>query len=197
MLTAIQMELFHLVGEQRPQEFRHRITTSLRGVNIERLFGSQRALKTVEDFTEFEQRGAYFDGDMVNRHKRRASIHSSGEARFISWRSFRKYLTFRRSKARHLRQARFSKGFGAGDSRPGLFFGKAQCCGLSSGAVLYGQPHAQSPRRAVLQTHMVNNLMETADVRSRHFPFGASKDSPPYLHDGRLLTLEDTVGSSI
>ena len=30
---------------------------------IQRLFGSQRALKTVEDFTEFEQRGAYFDGD--------------------------------------------------------------------------------------------------------------------------------------
>src|SRR6185369_16925601 len=40
----------HLVGDIRPQEFRHRIeTTSLRGVNIQRLFGSQRALKTVED----------------------------------------------------------------------------------------------------------------------------------------------------
>jgi hypothetical protein len=35
------------------------------GVNIQRLFGSQRALKTIEDFTEFEQRGAYFDGDHV------------------------------------------------------------------------------------------------------------------------------------
>jgi hypothetical protein len=34
-------------------------------VNIQRLFGSQRALKTIEDFTEFEQRGAYFDGDHV------------------------------------------------------------------------------------------------------------------------------------
>jgi len=38
---------FHLVGDIRPQQFRHRIeTTSLRGVNIERLFGSQRGLKT-------------------------------------------------------------------------------------------------------------------------------------------------------
>src|SRR3990170_329485 len=36
----------HLVGDIRPQEFRHRIETpSLRGVNIQRLFGSQRALK--------------------------------------------------------------------------------------------------------------------------------------------------------
>ena len=56
----------HLVGDIRSQEFRHRIETpSLRGVNIQRLFGSQRALKTVEDFTEFEQRAAYFDGDPV------------------------------------------------------------------------------------------------------------------------------------
>src|ERR1035438_9736441 len=37
----------HLAGDTRPQEFRHRIETpSLRGVYIQRLFGSQRALKT-------------------------------------------------------------------------------------------------------------------------------------------------------
>src|SRR5438874_2453839 len=57
----------HLVGDIRPQSHRRRIDTpSLRGVNIQRLFGSQRALKTVEDFTEFEQRAAYFDGDHVS-----------------------------------------------------------------------------------------------------------------------------------
>src|SRR6185503_4320170 len=56
----------HLAPDARPTETRHRITTpTLRGVFIQRLFGSQRALKTVEDFTEFEQRGAYFDGDDV------------------------------------------------------------------------------------------------------------------------------------
>ena len=56
----------HLAGDGRPQEFRRRIDTPpLRGLNIQRLFGSQRALKTVEDFTEFEQRAAYFDGDPV------------------------------------------------------------------------------------------------------------------------------------
>lgn len=39
----------HLAGDARPQEFRHRIETpSLRGAYIQRLFGSQRALKTVE-----------------------------------------------------------------------------------------------------------------------------------------------------
>ena len=30
-------------------------------------------------------------------------------------------------------------------------------------------------------------------VRSRPFPLRGIKDSPPYLHDGRLLTLEDTA----
>ena len=32
---------------------------------MQQIFGSQRGLKSVEDFTEFEQRAAYFDGDPV------------------------------------------------------------------------------------------------------------------------------------
>ncbi len=69
----------HLVGDIRPQEFRHRIETpSLRGVNIQRLFGSQRALKSVEDFTEFEQRAAYFDGDPVIAQKKGVNILERG-----------------------------------------------------------------------------------------------------------------------
>jgi len=65
----------HLVGDIRPQEFRHGLDTpSLRGVNIQRLFGSQRALKTVEDFTEFEQRAAYFDGDPVIATKKGVNV---------------------------------------------------------------------------------------------------------------------------
>ena len=39
-------------------------------MNIQRLFGSQRALKSVEDFTEFEQRAAYFDGDPITATKK-------------------------------------------------------------------------------------------------------------------------------
>src|SRR5262249_22329044 len=69
----------HLVGDIRPQKCRHRIDTpSLRGVNIQRLFGSQRALKSVEDFTEFEQRGAYFDGDPVIATKKGVNILERG-----------------------------------------------------------------------------------------------------------------------
>ena len=85
---------FHLVGDIRPQEFRHRIeTTSLRGVNIQRLFGSQRSLKTVEDFTEFEQRAAYFDGDPVIATKKGLNILERGsQVHFMS--EFEEILDF-------------------------------------------------------------------------------------------------------
>src|SRR5690606_26666573 len=69
----------HLVGDIRPQHFRNRLDIpSLRGVNVQRLFGSQRALKTIEEFTEFEQRGAYFDGDPVIGTKKGLNILERG-----------------------------------------------------------------------------------------------------------------------
>ena len=77
----------HTVGDIRPNEHRHRIDTpSLRGVNVQRLFGSQRALKSIEDFTEFEQRAAYFDGDPataarkgINPLERGSQVHFMAE----------------------------------------------------------------------------------------------------------------------
>jgi cytochrome c peroxidase len=69
--NAHQNGATHEAPDARPQWFRHRLKTiSLRGLNVQRLFGSQRALKTVEDFTEFEQRTAYFDGDTVEAAKK-------------------------------------------------------------------------------------------------------------------------------
>src|ERR1700682_3196254 len=69
----------HTVGDIRPNEHRHRIDTpSLRGVNVQRLFGSQRALKSVEDFTEFEQRGAYFDGIPADATRKGTNILEHG-----------------------------------------------------------------------------------------------------------------------
>ena len=35
--------------------------------------------------------------------------------------------------------------------------------------------------------------MAAADGPIKTFPLRGIKDSPPYLHDGRLLTLDDTV----
>ena len=36
-------------------------------------------------------------------------------------------------------------------------------------------------------------MMASADGPIKTFPLRGIKDSPPYLHDGRLLTLDDTV----
>jgi len=64
---------------------------------------------------------------------------------------------------------------------------------LSCCAVLYGQPHAQPTYRALLSAQDVNGRMASADGPIKTFPLRGIKDSPPYLHDGRMLTLEDTV----
>jgi cytochrome c peroxidase len=40
---------------------------------------------------------------------------------------------------------------------------------------------------------MINGLWETGDGPIKTFPLRGIKDSPPYMHDGRLLTLEDTI----
>jgi cytochrome c peroxidase len=43
------------------------------------------------------------------------------------------------------------------------------------------------------ESRMVNGMRASADGPIKTFPLRGIKDSPPYLHDGRLLTLEDTV----
>lgn len=40
---------------------------------------------------------------------------------------------------------------------------------------------------------MINGRMASQDGPIKTFPLRGIKDSPPYLHDERLLTLEDTV----
>jgi cytochrome c peroxidase len=40
---------------------------------------------------------------------------------------------------------------------------------------------------------MINGRMANADGPIKTFPLRGIKDSPPYLHDDRLLTLDDTV----
>src|SRR5215210_2620738 len=58
---------FHLTPDVRPQAARFRLdTVSLRGMFNQQIHGSKRSLRSIEDFTEFEQRTAYFNGDHVS-----------------------------------------------------------------------------------------------------------------------------------
>jgi cytochrome c peroxidase len=83
---------------------------------------------------------------------------------------------------------RLSPGEATPEERRGeaLFHGKAQCAACHPAA-----------------SHFTDNTMHDLRVERFHggraegpiktFPLRGIKDSPPYLHDGRLLTLEDAV----
>ena len=43
------------------------------------------------------------------------------------------------------------------------------------------------------KTQTINGLVATTQGPIKTFTLRGIKESPPYLHDGRLLTLEDTV----
>jgi cytochrome c peroxidase len=184
----------HLVGDIRPQEFRHRLDTpTLRGVNVQRLFGSQRALKTVEDFTEFEQRAAYFDGDHVTAAKKGVNVLERGsEVHFMG--EFQAMLDFPPAPKLNI-YGRLDPAKATEPEMRGqeLFFGKAQC------AACHIPPHYTDNTMHDLllerfhQPKMINGRLAVADGPIKTFPLRGIKDSPPYLHDGRLLTLEDTV----
>lgn len=184
----------HLVGDIRPQEFRHRIDTpSLRGVNIQRLFGSQRALKSVEDFTEFEQRAAYFDGDPVIATKKGINILDRGH-QVHAMAEFMALLDFPPAPKLDI-DGRLMPGAGSESEMRGqeLFFGKARC-GTCHPAPFYTDNLMHNLKAERFYTpRMVNGRMASADGPIKTFPLRGIKDSPPYLHDDRLLTLEDTV----
>lgn len=184
----------HLVGDIRPQEFRHRIDTpSLRGVNVQRLFGSQRALKTVEDFTEFEQRAAYFDGDPVIAAKKGVNVLDRG-SQVHAMAEFEELLDFPPSpKLNVLGKLDPTKANESELRGQELFFGKAQCS-VCHPAPYYTDNLMHNLRaERFYKPQMVNGRMASSDGPIKSFPLRGIKDSPPYLHDDRLLTLEDTV----
>lgn len=184
----------HLVGDIRPQEFRHRIDTpTLRGVNVQRLFGSQRALKSVEDFTEFEQRAAYFDGDPVIAVKKRVNPLERG-SQVHAMAEFEELLDFPPApKLTVLGKLDPKKATESELRGQELFFGKAEC-GTCHPAPYYTDNlmHNLKTER-FYKPQMINGRMASADGPIKTFPLRGIKDSPPYLHDDRLLTLEDTV----
>ena len=176
---------FHLNPDTRPQMERLRLdTVSLRGLYNQQIHGSKRSLRSVEDFTEFEQRTAYFNGDPIRAMKKGMNIldrvpvaHMAQMQNMIDFPPAPHLdpMTGRldRSKATPL-EAR-------GED---VFFGKARCasCHLP-------------PSYTDHQMHDLHleRFGAAADGPIKTFVLRGIKDSPPYFHDGRLLTLEDTV----
>jgi cytochrome c peroxidase len=185
----------HLVGDIRPQAMRNRIATPpLRGVNIQRLFGSQRALRSIEDFTEFEQRAAYFDGDPVSATKkginpldRGSQVHPMAEMQELF--DFPPAPKLDRLTGRlDTRLASIAEIRGEA-----LFYGKAQCAGCHPPPYFTDLTLHDLGVDRFFNHRIINGNQTKPDGPIKTFPLRGIKESPPYLHDDRLLTLEDSV----
>jgi cytochrome c peroxidase len=186
----------HLVGDIRPQNHRRRIDTpSLRGVYAQRLFGSQRALKNVEDFTEFEQRAAYFDGDILSSSAKGINpLDRGSQVHFMA--EMQELFDFPPAPGLGWDGKLDPKKFGADSPEmqgQKLFFGKARCAECHP-APFYTDNLTHDLRvERFYKPREINGLYATAQGPIKTFPLRGIKESPPYFHDGRLLTLEDTV----
>lgn len=184
----------HLVGDMRPQEYRHRIETpTLRGVNVQRLFGSQRALKTVEDFTEFEQRAAYFDGDICMAAKKGVNILERGsQVHFMA--EFLSILDFPPApKLNIYGELDVTKASPAELEGESIFNGKGRCIECHPAPYYTDNSMHNLKAERFYKLEMVNGMMMAHDGAIKTFPLRGIKDSPPYMHDGRCFTLEDIV----
>jgi hypothetical protein len=149
----------------------------------QQIHGSKRSIRSVEDFTEFEQRTAYFNGDHIRAAKKgmvpidRLLIpHMAQMQNMIDFPPAPKLDTTGR-----LNRKKATDSEARGED---LFFGKGKCAACHL-------PPAYTD-------HMMHDLHlerfgAEADGPIKTFVLRGIKDSPPYLHDGRLLTLEDTV----
>lgn len=176
---------FHLNPDNRPQKRRMRLdTVSLRGMFNQQIHGSKRSLRSVEDFTEFEFRTAYFNGDPIHAMKKGFTI-------------------IPRVQVAHMAQMQNMIDFPpAPKLKPGgkLDPAKATPQELSGEQVFYNKGNCAACHiPPTFLDHQMHDLKlerfsnEPGDGPIKTFTLRGIKESPPYFHDGRCLTLEDTV----
>ncbi len=185
---------FHLDPDTRPQAARSRLDTpSLRGMFNQQIHGSKRSLRSIEDFTEFEQRTAYFDGDHVIAAKK--GVHLPDRASQVAMMAqMQNIFDFppapKLDEFGRLRPDKATRQELLGEQ---VFFGKGRCDECHKPPFyLDNQMHDLRLER-FYDAEMIAGQYNKADGPIKTFTLRGIKDSPPYNHDGRLLTLEDTV----
>jgi len=185
---------FHLNPDTRPQVARFRLdTVSLRGMFNQQIHGSKRSLRSIEDFTEFEQRTAYFDGDHVIAAKKGVNLPDRA-SQVTMMAQMQNLLDFPPAPKLDV--------FGKLDPDVAtekellgeeVFFGKGKCS-VCHPAPFYTDDKMHDLKvQRFYKPRMSNGKWITGVGPIKSFTLRGIKDSPPYLHDGRLLTLEDTV----
>jgi cytochrome c peroxidase len=166
----------------RPTLLRTRIDTpTLRGNHNNLLFSSRRSIRSVDHFAEVEE---YFDGDVTlkqqigGRQLDRVSTNLMGDFNaIIAWPPAPKLDRFGK-----LIPAKSTVAELRGET---LFNGKARCAACHP-APFYTDNMMHDLRVEEFYGGRAEGWIKTFSLRG-------IKDSPPYFHDGRLPTLEDTV----
>ncbi|RDW11960.1 cytochrome B6 [Paracoccus thiocyanatus] len=187
---------FHQSPDIRPQANRFRLDTpSLRGMFNQQIHGSKRSLRSIEDFTEFEQHTAYFNGDHVSAARKGQHIPDrSHKVAFMA--QMQNIIDFppapKLDPFGRLDPALASEQELAGEA---IFMGKGRCadCHNPMTAFMDNQMHDLKLERFYKPGEVVNDMVTLPDGPIKTFTLRGIKDSPPYLHDGRLMTLADTV----
>jgi cytochrome c peroxidase len=184
---------FHLTPDVRPQSERFRIeTVTLRGVFAQTRFGSKRDIRSLEQFSETEENSAYFDGDISLAERKGARKFTDREQ--MSMAHFQNIIDFppapKLDNQGRLDRAKATEA----EMRGQAVFAKN--CASCHAAPFY----TDNLSHDLQVERFYNNVGSTsmgkpgrAEGPIKTFPLRGIKDSPPYLHDGRLLTLEDTV----
>jgi cytochrome c peroxidase len=166
----------------RPTLLRTRIDTpTIRGNHNLLLFSSRRSIRSLNHFAEVEE---YFDGDIAfqlqvgGRQLDRPSTNRMGDfMAIVGWPPAPKLDRFGKLIP--------SKATASELRGEALFHGKAKC------ATCHPAPFYTDNQMHDLRLEEFCVGRATGWVKT--FPLRGIKDSPPYLHDGRLPTLEDTV----
>lgn len=187
---------FHLTPDVRPQAARFRLdTTSLRGMFNQQIHGSKRSLRSVEDFTEFEQRTAYFNGDHVSATRKGVNLPDRPN-QVAMMAQMQNIIDFppapKLDPMGKLDPRKASEQEIAGEQ---VFNGKGRCaqCHVPQMHFTDNNMHDLKLERFYKPGQVHNDQAALPDGPIKTFTLRGIKDSPPYMHDGRLVTLADTV----
>jgi cytochrome c peroxidase len=187
---------FHLTPDVRPQADRFRLdTTSLRGLFNQQIHGSKRSLRSVEDFTEFEQRTAYFNGDHVSATRK--GVNLPDRTNQVAMMAQMQNIIDFPPAPKLDPMGRLNAAMATQEELKGeqIFMGKGRCaeCHMPQTSFMDNNMHDLKLERFYKIGQTSNDLVLLPDGPIKTFTLRGIKDSPPYLHDGRLLTLADTV----
>ena len=184
---------FHLTPDVRPQSERFRIeTTTLRGVFAQTRFGSKRAIRSLDQFSRTEENSAYFDGDISLAERKGARKFTDRETMAMD--HFMNIIDFPPAPKLDAQGKLDHSKATEQEVRGEAVFNKN--CASCHQAPAYTDNLSHDLKVERFYNH-AGSTSEGEPGRAegpiKTFPLRGIKDSPPYLHDGRLLTLEDAV----